>query len=152
MPTVTPSELDLLAAFWNKDTGTQDRPLKLADLHKAVAARRANHGEAEPAITTISTQLRSLILKGLVRDAAQPESHEGGTRGILTPATRSSGTGGYVHTQSQAQVLADTFKGLASLYPNDQRHEAVLDFIRALELSPEQLRVITKELAKTKPK
>src|SRR5438128_10495027 len=91
-------ELDCLAVLWQAQE--DGRPaLRLREIRDRVAKRRARLGEADPALTTISTHLRSLVAKGLltevvVRDTAQG-THTPKTRGrgMLSPATRSPYTG-----------------------------------------------------------
>jgi predicted transcriptional regulator len=143
-----PGELEVLATLWAEELAG-NRPLKLSEVHRRVCAMRREHGDPEPALTTISTHLRKLSDKDLIRAVkagdGPPQRQAGGTRGMLTPATRSPNTS-YQALHQPGDVLFTTFQALAAAYPRQRRREALLDFARALELSSETLQKLHKLL------
>src|SRR5690349_2972730 len=80
---VNAGELDCLSALW-----AQGRPLRASDVLQHVTERREQAGEAPPAPTTISTYMRSLLAKGLVREVTVGHGAEGETRRVYTRGTR----------------------------------------------------------------
>jgi hypothetical protein len=141
-------ELEVLAALWAERL-EGDRPLKLSEVHRRVCATRREHGDPEPALTTVSTHLRKLTDKELIRAVTatdgSPQRQAGGTRGMLTPATRSPNTS-YQALHEPGDVLFTTFRALAAAYPHQRRREALFDFARALDLSGETLQKLHKLL------
>jgi predicted transcriptional regulator len=149
LPSPNAGELDVLGVLWEEETQGA-RPLKLSEIHARVCARRDHHNDPLPALTTVSTHLRALVAKGLIREmmASQPTSSRSmRTRGMLTPATRSPLTG-YQVIHSPGEVLARTMHGLIFSYPPQQRVEALADFAKVLGLSAgssERLRQLVAE-------
>jgi hypothetical protein len=146
-------ELDCLATLWEAHA-TGEPALKLSEIHDRIGKRRARTGEASPALTTVSSYLRTLLLKGFVKEVIIEDTAAGtpgavrtrGVRGVLPP-TRSPRTG-YQAAQEPGAVLAQTFKTLADAYPPEQRLQALVDFARALELPEDQRGVAVVELAR----
>jgi hypothetical protein len=130
-------ELDVLGVFWAEQPGEQ-RSLQLSEVYRKVCERRRQFGEAEPALSTVSTHLRKLVAKGLLEESStsrpvardQPIRFRGG----YTPPTRSPFTS-YRVRYRPGEVLGTTFQGLAAAYPPAQRLEALIDFARALGVS-----------------
>src|SRR5207253_1576810 len=87
-------ELDVLGVLWAEQHG-DDQALQLSEVYRRVCERRRAFGEAEPALTTVSTHLRNLVDKQLIeetlRRGAPPAPTRGmvRTRGGVTPPTRS---------------------------------------------------------------
>jgi hypothetical protein len=147
LPAPNMGEVDVLAVLW-REQAEGGRPLQLSEVHRRVCERRRAFREAEPATTTISTQLRSLVAKGLIRETTLGRPAEGGdervpirTRGGMKPATRSPLTS-YQAVAAPGEALRGMFTGLAEAYPPDarQRLTALLDFAGALGLPDDMLR------------
>jgi len=140
-------ELDVLNVLWHEQLG-DDRPLQLSEIHRRVCERRRLFGEPEPALTTTSSQLRSLSEKKLIgtESAATPRPAVR-TRGGYTPPSRTS-AGSYRALHGPGAVLLTTFRGLAAAYPKKQRLDVLLDFARALGVSQECLRELQAVVAR----
>jgi hypothetical protein len=138
-------ELDCLTVLW-----AEGGPLRVSEIHRKLLLRREQAGEAPPALTTISTYLRSLLDKGLLREVTLGGSgmaYASGTRGMI-PTTRSPKTG-YEVVHAPGAILKKTFRALAEAYPPDQRHQALIDFARALDLSEDRRASALVEFART---
>jgi predicted transcriptional regulator len=137
LPSPNAGELDVLGVLWEEQLQS-GRPLKLSEIHRRVCGRRHEHQDPEPALTTVSTHLRSLLGKGLIQEvlASMPVSPRSPvrTRGMLTPPTRSPLTG-YQALFAPGEVLFRTMRGLIASYPPQQRMDALLDFAQVLGLS-----------------
>jgi len=155
--TPTPSELDCLAVLWKARTDEGETALRLSQVHERVAKRRAENGEPEPKLTTVSTQLRSLVHKSLlnevvlVRSAEKEPAVQGQaapirTRGALRPLCRSPLTG-YEPAHEPGEVLRETFRTLVSAYPESKKTDALVDFARALELPEKTVEELQKLLS-----
>jgi hypothetical protein len=139
---INAGELDCMTALWS-----QKQPLRASDILGLITERRERTGEAPPAPTTVSTYMRSLLAKGLVREVTMGRRTEGepkrvyarGTRGMI-PSLRSPKTGYEPTTDRPGEVLQKTYCALADAYPLEQRWQAVADFSGAAEL-PEAQRV-----------
>jgi predicted transcriptional regulator len=145
------SELDILAAVWEA-ASEGGVPVRLSEIHKRVINRRAAKNEPEPAITTVSTQLRSLVAKRLLEEVKiiGPSGEVGAAaRSMTRPPSRSPLTG-YRPVHGPGTILEQTFKDLASAYPDQIRYQALLDFARALELPKGTLKKIEKLLKEEK--
>src|SRR5262245_34263256 len=96
LPSPNAGELDVLGVLWSERASSK-KPLKLSEIHRRVIERRMEHQDPLPALTTVSTHLRSLLAKGLIQEvlASMPASSRSPvrTRGMLTPPTRSPLTG-----------------------------------------------------------
>jgi hypothetical protein len=136
LPAPSAGELDVLGVFWEEEQG-EGRRLQLAEVYRRVCERRRRFGEAEPALSTVSTHLRKLLGKGLLEESSAPRSAGPARpirlRGGYTPPTRSPLTS-YRARHGPGEVLRTTFRGLAAAYPPCQRLNALLDFARALDL------------------
>jgi predicted transcriptional regulator len=157
LPTPNAGELDVLAVLWEEGRGT-NYSLQLSEVYRRVCARRRKYQEAEPALTTVSTHLRSLTAKGLLEEvtAARPGAAQPATgravvrvRGAYRPPTRSPLTS-YRALHEPGSVLAATYYGLAEAYPPDRRLDALLDFATALELSEAALQRLRQFVAEEK--
>jgi hypothetical protein len=135
-------ELDVYSVLWAERQG-EDRVLQLSEVYRRVCERRRTFGEAEPALTTVSTHLRGLLRKGLIEEVGGARKGEPDrpvrTRGNVTPPTRSPLTA-YRALHPPGEVLATTYAGYAASYPPGQRLQALLDFARALRLSADGMR------------
>ena len=149
--TPTPGELDVLAAVYEMvEDQADDTPLRLTEIHERVGTRRASYGEEPPALTTVSSQLRSLVTKGLLLDQQGSQSGSAGqgvvrTRGMFSPSGRSSSSG-YRPAYEVGELLRDSFIGLASAYPEKQRYRALVDFAKALDLPESKVKKLEKLL------
>jgi predicted transcriptional regulator len=140
-------ELDVLAVLW-REQAAGDQPLQLSEVHRRVCERRRSFHEAEPATTTVSTQLRNLVAKGLIREttvgrpAGEAPSQDRPilTRSGMKPTTRSPLTS-YQALSPPGEVLRGMFTGLAEAYPPEvwYRLTALLDFAGVLGLPDELL-------------
>ena len=153
--TVSAGELDCLAVlWWAYDEGQV--ALKLSDIHERVARRREELGEAPPQRSTISTYLRTLLNKQMLNEvmvgdtpgSQSPQIRTRGARGILPP-TRSPYTG-YQVAREPGEVLEQTYRTLANVYPPRSRGCALVDFARALGL-PDKIISQIEELTKSLP-
>jgi hypothetical protein len=109
------------------------RGVRLSDVHRGVMKRREQLGGSLPALTTISTQLRTLKSKGLIRETtigAAADEPERKRRGMLTPTTRSPLTG-YRTAYPPEVVLGPTFRELATAFPAGHRAACVLRCVLA---------------------
>jgi hypothetical protein len=133
-------ELDVLNVLWRQQLG-DDQPLQLSEIHRRVCERRRQFGEPEPALTTTSSQLRSLSEKKLIGGESAPATPLPAvrTRGGYTPPSRASASS-YRALHGPGEVLLTTFRGLAAAYPEEQRLDALLDFAHALGVSEDCLR------------
>src|SRR5262249_51865040 len=84
-------ELDVLNVLCREPLG-DDQALQLSEIHRRVCERRRLFGEPEPALTTTSSQLRSLSEKRLIGGEAAPATPRPivRTRGGYTPPSRAS--------------------------------------------------------------
>src|SRR5688572_177869 len=105
-------ELDVYSVLWAERLG-KDQPLRLSEVHDRVKERRRSFGEAEPALTTVSTHLRALVHKGLAEETTARPGPGPRVRGGLTPPTRSPNTG-YRALHTPGDVLRTTYQGLAA--------------------------------------
>jgi hypothetical protein len=133
-------ELDVLNVLWSEQLG-EGQTLQLSEIHRRVCERRRQFGEAEPALTTTSSQLKSLSEKNLIGAGTPPASPRPAvrTRGGYTPPSRPPASN-YRALHGPGDVLLTSFRGLAAAYPEEQRLDALLDFARALGVSEECLR------------
>jgi hypothetical protein len=141
-------ELDVLHVLWREQLG-DNQALQLSEIHRRVCERRRDFGEPEPALTTTSSQLKSLSEKKLIGSgtpsaAPRPVVR---TRGGYTPASRATASS-YRALHGPGAVLLTTFRGLAAAYPEEQRLDALRDFARALGVSEECLRGLQEVVAR----
>jgi hypothetical protein len=141
-------ELDVLNVLWREQLG-DNQALQLSEIHRRVCERRRQFGEPEPALTTTSSQLKSLSEKTLIGTGASsaPPRPAVRTRGGYTPSSRASASS-YRALHGPGAVLLTTFRGLAAAYPEEQRLDALLDFARALGVSDECLRGLHEVVAR----
>src|SRR6266545_2366939 len=147
------NELDILAALWAAQAEGVPA-LKLAEIHRRINERRAAMGQAPIQPTTVSTYLRSMserkLLKQVTVEDAGPEGQRqtftSDVRGLI-PTSRSPKTG-YEAAHTPAVVLERTFQALADAYPADKRLQALVDFARALGLPQETVDDLDKWLRK----
>jgi hypothetical protein len=147
LPAPNAGELDVLAVLWQEREG-DSQPLKLSEVYKRVCKKRRQHGDPEPALTTVSTHLRKLTEKKLIQEVTgAPASSRsfGQNRGMLTPPTRSPLTS-YQAIYGPREVLFTTFKALAAAYPPDRRRDSLVDFAFALGLPGELIQKVQKIL------
>jgi hypothetical protein len=142
-------ELDVLNVLWEEQLG-ENQALQLSEIHRRVCERRREFGEPEPALTTTSSQLKSLSQKQLIGAAAPgpaPRPAAVRTRGGYTPQSRGSASS-YRALHRPGDVLLTTFRGLAAAYPEEKRLDALLDFARALGVSEACLRELCEVVAR----
>lgn len=134
------SELDCLSVLWRGTAAPgSSRAMRVSEIHRDVCERRRQHGETEPTLVTISTQIRSLLQKNLVRCVVAPSGKQDTTarevnvrtRGMLSPAPRSPLTA-YQYALAPGEVLQTTFRAIVEAYPDDERPQALADFAQAL--------------------
>ena len=139
-------ELDALAVLWAEQTGS-NQPLGLSEVHRLVCERRSRFGEPNPAYTTVSTYLRKLVGKGLIRELSV-HSEETSEREVLRPTTRSPHTA-YQSIYGPAEVLGSTFRALADAYPPERRLNSIIDFANANGISAQVISKMEALLLKT---
>jgi hypothetical protein len=132
-------EIECLAVLWQAHADGETA-LRLSEIHRRIGKRRADSQESPPpALTTVSTQLRSLASKGLIQEVVvdstgkTPGTPRVRTGGLLTPPTRSPLTG-YRASYEPGEVLLQTYRGLARVYPKDGVLRALADFARAIDV------------------
>lgn len=138
----TDAELEILAVLWQALADGQVG-LRLSDIHRRLAERRKKKGQPEPAVTTLSVQIRGLQEKGLVDEVnmdpgSWTKDQAGNLRSTGPPAKRSPFTG-YRTASGPGETLQEKFKELASVYPEEDRLRVVLDVVHALELAKKPL-------------
>ena len=141
-------ELDVLNVLWSEQLAG-GQPLQLSEIHRRVCERRRQFGEPEPALTTTSSQLKSLADKKLIGDGTPPSTAEPPVRprGGYTPRAR-GGANSYRALHGPGEVLFTSFRGLALAYPEPLRLDSLLDFARALGLSKAGLRDLQEVVAR----
>ncbi len=142
-PAFTPpsnSELDCLMALWGAAAAPDsNHAMRVSEIHRQVCSRRRQLGETEPTVVTISSQMRSLLQKNLVKCVvgSTGESQQVGkdvamrTRGMLSPTSRSPLTA-YQYLFQPGEVLQSTFMAIIAAYPEPQRPQSLVDFAAAL--------------------
>jgi hypothetical protein len=143
-------ELDVYSVLYAERQG-ENRPLRLKEVFERVCQRRREFNEQEPALTTVSTHLRSLLEKGLAEETTPGAASRPGlsTRGSMTPPTRSPNTS-YRALHTPGEVLMTTYQGLAAAYPD--KLEALIDFGAALGLSEEAMKQLRKLVSQERPR
>jgi predicted transcriptional regulator len=152
----TPGELDCLAVLWEARELEQKDAMKLSEIHERVGKRRQEFGEPPPALTTVSTYLRSATSKRLLEEVRRDESGNTTpmvairTRGALS-SSRSPRTA-YKVSHEPGVVLHRTMQAIIQAYPPGKRHQALGDFARAMGLPPKTVEEIKKLVAEKKVK
>ena len=150
----SPGEIDVLAVLW--EVREQDRAeanpragtLKLSDIYERIKIRRETFGEPPPALTTVSTYLRSATAKRLLREVRTDVEGRPApmvafrTRGALS-ATRSPRTA-YQVAHEPGDVFQSTMQAIIHAYPPGQRHQALADFAKAMALPQKTIREVEK--------
>lgn len=139
------AELSTLQVLW-ENSGDM-RPMRLAEIHRRVCEIRRTNGEHEPAATTISTHLRSLLSKDLIEECGPKTNHPTKRRSLLSVATRSPNTS-YIVKVTPKAAMWSTFQALVAAYPCDQRMDAVSDFCEAAGVGTDVVQEIRKLLVK----
>jgi hypothetical protein len=152
----TTGELDCLAVLWEEQEskGDENCAMGLSEIHEGVCKRRAAYGEAPPALTTVSTYLRSALAKQLLREVRR--TADGAvmpltgirTRGALS-ASRSPQTA-YQARVGPSEVFRPTFEAIIHSYPPAMRIQALFDFAEAMGLSQRTIKEIEKLVADKK--
>jgi hypothetical protein len=154
----TTGELDCLAVLWEEQElkGDQNCALRLSEIHERVCKRRAAYGEPPPALTTVSTYLRSALAKQLLVEVRRTDDGKvmpmSGirTRGALS-ASRSPQTAYQTRTDPR-DVFKPTFEAIIHSYPPGKRLQALSDFAEAMGLPEKTLREIEKLVTEQKGK
>jgi hypothetical protein len=163
--TPTPAEIECVATLWTKQVEVESQGLpasaaamKLSSVRNAIIEGRRREGDhSEPALTTVSTNLRSCAYKGFIKEVRLSLQGEvtdlfmGGMRGAF--GARSSPQTAYLAAKTPGELLEPAFKALARAYPESQRQlTALIDFAKVLSLPPEIVedlqKWMTKRLAK----
>jgi predicted transcriptional regulator len=143
-------EIDCLAVLWEARAQDPARVMKLSEIHEKVAQRRQEFGEPPPALTTVSTYLRSALAKRLLVETRLDDQGKATplvavrTRGALS-SSRSPKTA-YRPAYEPGEVFRSTFQAIASSYPQSKRNQALVDFARAMDLPAETVKKIEKLL------
>ncbi len=142
MPIPQPNgqELEILTLLWTQPE--EKLPLKLGQIYDLVKERRQAYGEAAPAITTISSTLRSALARGILKairltGGQKVELEPTATRSTLH-ASRSPQTG-YKPAASPSETLTPMLEILAEAYGENGKAQALLDFAKALQFSDKTL-------------
>ncbi|MCI0637477.1 MAG: hypothetical protein L0Y72_22385 [Gemmataceae bacterium] len=147
VPQPTGPELEILTVIWGQPE--ENLPLKLGQIYDLVKERRERFGEPAPAITTVSSTLRSAVARGLLTELrltggeAVPVSPVR-VRGTLHP-TRSPQTA-YKHAADPAVALRPMLKILADAFPEKDRAQGLIEFARALQLPEKTVKELRKVL------
>jgi hypothetical protein len=146
--------MDVLAVLWEarekdmRENSPRAGTLKLSDIHKQIELRRQSFGEPPPALTTVSTYLRSATAKRLLREVRTDEEGRPApvaairTRGALS-ATRSPRTA-YQVAHEPGVVFQSTMRAIIQAYPTGLRHQALVDFARAMGLPQKLIKEVEK--------
>jgi hypothetical protein len=146
--------MDVLAVLWEvrEADAKADNPragtLKLADIYERIKIRRQAFAEPPPALTTVSTYLRSATAKRLLREVRTDAEGRPApmvairTRGALS-ATRSPRTA-YQVKHEPGDVFQSTMQAIISAYPPGERHRALIDFARAMGLPQKTIKEVEK--------
>jgi hypothetical protein len=157
----SPGEMDVLAVLWEarerdlKEGNPRAGTLKLADIHEQIKVRRQMFGEPPPALTTVSTYLRSATSKRLLRELRTDQEGRPSpltairTRGALS-AARSPRTA-YQVAHEPGIVFRSTMQAIIQAYPPGQRAQALVDFARAMGLPQKTLKEVEKLIAGKAP-
>jgi hypothetical protein len=147
-------EMDVLAVLWEarerdlKENNPRAGTLKLSEIQHQIERRRQTFGEPPPALTTVSTYLRSATAKRLLKEVridseGRPSALTAiRTRGALS-ATRSPRTA-YQVAHEPGVVFRSTMKAIIHAYPPGQRYQALADFARAMDLPQKVIKEIEK--------
>ena len=126
----TPAELEILQLLWPLSDSEAKR---LSDVHRMVVEYRQGHHQPEPAITTVSSALRSALAKGLLREVrlvggtAKPAPATM-TRGLV--ASRSPQTA-YQAAVKAEEILQPQITQLIELCPEGERKALLLMLLAA---------------------
>ena len=118
--------------------------MRLSELHRAIIRRRRSNSEPEPALTTVSTYLRSAVAKGLLqevrisKDGKTVSKASKSDRGALALARARSPNTAYRAAMTPREVFHSTIKAIAAAYPSDERLALLADVASALEV-PKQV-------------
>lgn len=134
-PTEAPStsELEALGVLWQEQLGT-NHPLPLSEVHHRICEKR---GKGDfPALSTVSSQLRSLLVKKWIEETtlagSSPIATRGPirTRGASSVPQRSPFTS-YRVRHSPKTAMSSIFAELISVYPDG--FDILVDVASALE-------------------
>ena len=147
-------EMDVLAVLWEarekdqKENNPRAGTLKLSEIHKLIEQRRQSFGEPPSALTTVSTYLRSATAKRLLKEVRTDDSGRPApmaavrTRGALS-STRSPRTA-YQVAFEPGVVFRSTMQAIVQTYPLGLRHQALVDFARAMGLPQKTIKEVEK--------
>jgi hypothetical protein len=150
-------EMDVLAVLWEarendaKENNPRAGTLKLSDIHKQIEVRRRSFGEPASALTTVSTYLRSATAKRLLKEVRTDDLGRPApmaairTRGALS-STRSPRTA-YQVAHEPGVVFHSTMQAIIQAYPPGMRHQALVDFARAMGLPQKAVKEVEKLIA-----
>jgi len=144
----TPGELDCLAVMWEAREMEHKEAMKLSEIHERVTKRRQEFGETPPALTTVSTYLRSATSKRLLEEVRTDESGHTSpfsairTRGALS-SSRSPRTA-YRVPHEPGVVLHRTMQAIIQAYPPGKRPQALADFAKAMGLPQKTIKEVEK--------
>jgi hypothetical protein len=150
-------EMDVLAVLWEArerdriDNNPRGGTLKLSEIHREIDLRRQSFGEPPAALTTVSTYLRSATAKRLLKEVRTDELGIPAqvpavrTRGALS-STRSPRTA-YQIAHEPGVVFRSTMQAIIQAYPPELRHQALVDFARAMNLPSKIIKEVEKLVA-----
>jgi hypothetical protein len=133
--TASAGELDCLVVLWQEaELGVE--ALRLSEILELISKRRSLDGEPEPALTTVSTYLRSAVAKGLLEEVRL--DHAGkltrlkadSSRGVLSK-TRSPNTA-HRAAVSASDAFRQTLLAITKSYPEKERLTLLVDIAQVL--------------------
>jgi hypothetical protein len=143
----TPAELEILQVLWRLREG---EAMRLSEIHREIGEYRERHHQQAPAVTTVSSTLRSALGKGLLRDvrlvggkvqSAPPASG----RGLV--ASRSPQTA-YQAAVTASDVLLPQLRQLIELCPESERKALLLAVLGAFGVPAGTVKEIKASLGK----
>jgi hypothetical protein len=150
-------EMDVLAVLWEarendqKENNPRGGTLRLSEIHKQIEIRRQSFGEPPSALTTVSTYLRSATAKRLLKEVRTDDLGRPApvtavrTRGAFS-ANRSPRTA-YQVAHEPGVVFQSTMQAIIQAYPPGLRHQALVDFARAMGLPQRTIKEVEKLIA-----
>ena len=135
MNTPSAGELDCLVVLWQA-TQSGNEALSLSKILDLISEKRSLAGEPVPALTTVSTYLRSGVSKGLLEEVRLDRNGQvtrpptGAARGALAK-TRSPNTA-YRAAVSASEAFCDTLAAVAASYPKEHRLWLLIDVANVL--------------------
>lgn len=146
----TTGELEVLAVLWSEQEskGDQDCAMRLSEIHRSVRQRREAYGETPPALTTVSTYLRSALAKQFLVEVRRTVDGKvmplRGMRARGALSTSRSPLTAYQTRIKPKDVFTHTFEAIIESYPPGERIQALTDFAEAMGLPQQTIKEIEK--------